>query len=211
MVTASTSPRPLLLILAAAVLAGTVLGPGAQAQDRTGPPTGPPGGGPPPNPSGSWNAPTHPSPPANVKRPPQPGLPAPPGTPAAGDTLKYTRNVLGDARPVNFYADDIVTWFENGSHVVLLRGQVLIQQSVVNLRCRQAIGWLNNRSGIWHVVLYCEDQVQLDISSEVKSGARAVVELNTRGEVKLVSQRTKVGRQNLGGDPLVQRARPGTG
>jgi hypothetical protein len=125
-----------------------------------------------------------------------------PGQP--GDLVRFQRNVPGDSKTLQLAADEIATWTDNGQQVVFLRGQVLVQQSVVQLRCQQAIVWVDiagyKTRGVWHAEIYGEGDVAVDGSSEVRQGSRALLELNTRGEVKLHSVRAQLVRQNVGGE-----------
>src|SRR4051794_35929480 len=60
-----------------------------------------------------------------------------------GNRLRLSRNVPGDAKPILLDADEIFTWNEENLCVLLLRGQVFIQQNVVQCRCQQAIVWVD--------------------------------------------------------------------
>jgi hypothetical protein len=143
--------------------------------------------------------------------PPQGQQPAPPAAPASSpDLLRLTRNLPGDAKPLQIAADEIATWLEDGKQVVLMRGRVLVQQGVVQVRAQQAAAWIDVQGykarGIWHVDLYAEGEVRLDNSSDVKDGTRAFLDLNTRGEVKLSSSKQRVTQQAIPREPLYQRA-----
>jgi hypothetical protein len=144
-----------------------------------------------------------------------PGLPASrPGAPVIeiqGDLLRYTRNLPGDVKPVLIDADQISTWNEDGRVVLLLQGQVLVQQSVAQTRFPQGVVWIDlNRyrtTGILHLDLYAEGGVRLDTTLETREGKRAVLDLTTRGEFRLRAHKGKVNRQDSSTDPLVLRAR----
>lgn len=135
------------------------------------------------------------------------GRPAPP----ASDTLRFARNLPGDAKPIVVAADELFTWQEGGYIVVLMRGRVLVQQSFIQTRFDQGVAWVDveqyKRTGIWQFGLFAEGQVHLDTSSEVKDGPRAVIDLSTRGELKLHALRGKVARQVMADDPVVVRGR----
>src|SRR5262245_4233280 len=62
-----------------------------------------------------------------------PGMHSPPGAvpKRSDDVLRFSRNVPGDAKPILIDANEIFTWNEDGKVVLLLKGQVLVQQSVV--------------------------------------------------------------------------------
>jgi hypothetical protein len=144
-----------------------------------------------------------------------PGLPTTPAGVTAiarqGDLLRFRRNLPGDAKPILVEADEIATWNENGLVVLLLRGQVLVQQGVAHCRFREGVAWVDMKrsltSGIVHMDLYAEGQVRLDTSTENQDGGRAVLDLNTHGEFRVRVHRDKVVRQDRSTDPLVARAR----
>ncbi len=136
----------------------------------------------------------------------EPG-PNPPDNPAF---VRFTRNVAADNKPIVLRADTISTWLEEPYFVVRLSGQVLVNQSIIQLRCKNAIAWLdrnlNREKGLWHVQIYCEDDVMLDPSTVVMTGSRGLIDLFTRGEIKLVSHSKDVARQNLSTEPIALRA-----
>jgi len=142
---------------------------------------------------------------------PQPAAPRASPQPAPSDTIRCTRNVAGDSKPVVVTADEIAAWQEGGDTFVFMRGQVLLQQSVIVLRCDYGVARINadryRRTGIWHLDIYAEGNVKLDSSVDLKEAPKAVIELNTRGEIKLTSQRGKVARRPMADDPLVTRGR----
>ena len=179
-----------------------------------------PGQGPPP-------APVPPPPglgppsvaPAAPARPPATAAPATaapaasarPPAPAASGPLSFSRNVAGEAKPIILGADEVVCWGEPGRNVILLRGQVLIQQGYVQLRAHQAVIWVDvisyKQKGIWHIDLFADGEVRIDSSSEVKDGIQAVVSLNTRGEIKVQAKHDHVLKQPQPNDPLVIHGR----
>ncbi len=124
--------------------------------------------------------------------------------------LRLSRNVPGDAKPILVDADEIATWNEEGVIVLLLHGQVLVQQSVTQTRFQQGIAWVDwkryQATGILHMDLYAEGQVRIDTSIEIQDANRAMLDLNTRGEFHVRAHRGKVVRQDRSADPLVARA-----
>lgn len=131
-----------------------------------------------------------------------------------GDLLKASRDVPGDAKPIVLEADEVFTWEDQGHKVFLLSGRVLAQQSVVQVRCDQAIAWVDwpryQKTGILRVDLYAEGKVRLDTSVEIQDGGRAVLDLNTRGEFRVRGSRGMVKKQSRASDPIVGRARAQT-
>jgi hypothetical protein len=130
------------------------------------------------------------------------------GAPAAAqDLLRWTRNEPGEARPINLYADDITTWVDQGRRVFLLKGHVWIEQGVVGIHQAQGVVWidegLKQRTGVYHLDLYGDGKVTVEDGSKSLSGVQALLELNTRGEIRV---RGKVSNVAAHGDPLYVRA-----
>ena len=130
---------------------------------------------------------------------------------APGDEiLRLTQNTPGDSKPIVLHADQISSWIEGGQRVILLKGTVLVEQGVVHARMQNAIVWIDldqkRKNGILQLKAYGEGDVRLESGLNNKKGTRAVLELNTRGEVKLKSQQGKVVQQPMLNDPLYRRA-----
>lgn len=129
---------------------------------------------------------------------------------AAGEILRFTHNVPGDSKPIILHADEMTTWVDGGRRIVLLKGKVLVEQGVVELRMQQAVAWVDQeeyrKTGVLRVTLYGEGEVSLENGPESRSGERALIELNTRGELKLRAHGHKVTQQPRPDDPLFRRA-----
>src|SRR5262249_3383373 len=134
----------------------------------------------------------------------------PAAAPPPGDLIRLSRNVAGDSKPIVIDADEAAAWYEGQQLVVLLHGQVLVQQGVVQVRSQDAVGWVGvkryPRSGVPHLDLYADGGVRLDLSSEIRDGPKGLLELNTRGEFKLNAHKSPVVRQRLADDPVYRRA-----
>ena len=115
--------------------------------------------------------------------PPDPLAPVP--RPPA--LLRLQRNVPGDSQPILLDADEVLTWKQQGQRVILLQGQVLIQQATVRIRCGAAVAFVNldrlQRTGILHADLYAEQDVRLDDGTGTRKGQRGLFDLNSRGEL----------------------------
>src|SRR5262249_17878757 len=105
---------------------------------------------------------------------------------------------------------EILTWKQQGQRVILLQGQVLIQQATVRIRCGAAVAFVNldrlQRTGILHVDLYAEQDVRLDDGTGNRKGQRGLFDLNTRGELRIVSHSKKVGQNPRPDAPPFRRA-----
>ncbi|HKB37127.1 MAG TPA: hypothetical protein VKD72_11785 [Gemmataceae bacterium] len=143
--------------------------------------------------------------PSRPPGPPPPSLPA--GEPAP---LRYQRNVPGDSQPILLDADEVVTWTQKGQRLILLQGRVLVQQATVRVRCGAAVAFINldrlQRTGILHADLFAEQDVRLEDGTSNRKGTRGLVDLNTRGELRIVSHSKKVLQQPQPDAPLFRRA-----
>ncbi len=129
---------------------------------------------------------------------------------AAQEVIRLSQNVPGDSKPIILHADAITTWTEGGWRVILLKGTVLVEHGVVQARCQQAVAWLDQarfrQTGVMRLELYAEGVVQLERGAEQRSGPEAILELHTRGEVKLKAHNSKVSQVPQPEDVLYQRA-----
>jgi hypothetical protein len=126
------------------------------------------------------------------------------------ELLRLTRNLPGESKPIILHADNITTWSEGGQQIILLKGKVLVEEGVVSVRCQQAVAWVDTdrlrRTRILHVDLFAEGEVRLENGSDAKQGTQALVELNTRGELKVRAHGSKIVSEARSDDPLYQRA-----
>lgn len=129
---------------------------------------------------------------------------------SADDTLRLSQDLPGEARPVILSADQVFTWAEGSTKIFLLRGAVLVEQGVVHARMQGAVVWadldLTGRRGVLHLDLYAEGDVFLETGARVQSGQKALVQLNTRGDLRLSTRDHRVVVQKNAADPLYQRA-----
>ncbi len=129
---------------------------------------------------------------------------------APGEVLRVTQNIAGDSKPVLLYADEIATWTVGTQRVIVLKGTVFVEQGVVNAQMQGAVALVNlglkQQAGVLRVRVYAEGDVRLESGPEFRRGPKAVLELNTRGELKLKSQYRKIVQQALPNEPLYQNA-----
>src|SRR5438876_55155 len=125
---------------------------------------------------------------------------------AAGEILRFTHNLPGDSKPIVLHADEITTWMDGGRRIILLKGKVLVEHGVVETRTQQAVAWIDQdeyrKTGILRLTLYAEGEVALENGPESRTAERALIDLNTRGEVKLRAHNRKVNQQPKADDPL---------
>jgi hypothetical protein len=132
-----------------------------------------------------------------------------PGPVAAQDPLRWSQNLPGNSKPITLYADDVCSWVDQGNRVILLKGRAWVEQGFVHIHLKQGVVWVdeeqNRRTSIYHVDLYGEGDVTLEDGPKTLTGARALLELNTRGEIRVKSYRGKVVQTPALADPLFLR------
>lgn len=127
----------------------------------------------------------------------------------AQDAVRLSRNIPGDSKPIVLYADAVATWSEGGQRVVLLSGKVLVEHGLFNLRCREAAVWIDEdavkRTRIQRIQVYAEGDVASEDGTKTQRGPKGMIELVTRGELKLKAQGGKVTQRAMVDDPLYLR------
>ncbi|MGE3803764.1 MAG: hypothetical protein AB7K24_03710, partial [Gemmataceae bacterium] len=125
-------------------------------------------------------------------------------------TLRLSRDIPGDFKSITLHADEIASWVEGSQRIFLLKGVVLVQQGTAQVRMERAVGWTDlaetQKTNITRLDLYAEGDVRIENGTEAKSGEKAIIDLNTRGEVQVKSQKGKILQKNLSSDPFYQRA-----
>jgi hypothetical protein len=127
----------------------------------------------------------------------------------ADEPLRLSRNTPGDSKQIQVDADEITTWVDGKYRIILLKGQVLVQHGVAQVRCDQAFARIDmerfEQQHIVHMDLVADGNVKLQKGSEKSEGANAIVDLHTRGEFKLNAHKSKVSQQTKSDDPLYRR------
>lgn len=128
----------------------------------------------------------------------------------AGDVLRLTQNIPGDAKPITIHANEIVTWTEGGRRVVLFKGTVLVEHGVALARMKQGVAWVDQeqtrRTGIMHLELYGDGEVSMENGTENRKASNAYLDFNTRGELRLKCYRGRVALDPRPYDPFYQQA-----
>jgi hypothetical protein len=124
--------------------------------------------------------------------------------------LTWSRNVPGDSKPINLYADNITTWTDQGNRIFLLKGKVWIEQGIVDIQMAQGMAVLDElqrkRTGIYHLDVYTDTEISLKDGPSSSSGRKGHIELNTRGEIRLKAYRDKVVQAPATADAVYVRA-----
>lgn len=134
----------------------------------------------------------------------------PPAPPATTNVLKVSQNLPGDSKAITLHADEITTWTENSRRIILMRGAVWIEHGVLNARMQEAVAVVDQdrtkKTGVMHLDVYAEGDVILEQATTTQRGPKAILDLNTRGELKFKSQPGRLLQQPRPGDPLYRRA-----
>jgi hypothetical protein len=129
---------------------------------------------------------------------------------AAQAPLNWAQNVPGNSKPIILYADDVTTWSEKGSRIFLLKGAVWIEHGLVQIQVPQCTIWVDEakrqQSGIYHVDVFADGEINLHDGPNAYSGFKGHIELNTRGEIHLKAYRGKVVQSPAPADPVFLRA-----
>src|SRR5262249_4092456 len=110
--------------------------------------------------------------------------------PAADEELtRMGPSQAGDTKPLVVAADDVATWAESGEQVILLRGKVLIEQGVAQIRSERAVLWVDlprpRQSAVYGVQVIADGGVRLENGAERRTARTVWAELRTRQDVRL--------------------------
>ncbi|HMF12654.1 MAG TPA: hypothetical protein VKE94_10125, partial [Gemmataceae bacterium] len=128
----------------------------------------------------------------------------------AQELVRVTRNVAGEAKPLDVAADEVSTWMEDGKLVVMARGNVLLQMGVFHARFSEGIVWIDvarqKATRILHADVYAEGELRVENGTDVKRGVKGLLDLSTRGTLEVKSIKTRATAVVRRDDPLYQRA-----
>ncbi len=127
-----------------------------------------------------------------------------------GDFVRLSQQTAGESRSIVIDADQISTWTEGDQRILLVRGQVLVQQGAVRAHFQEGVIFLDLKkretTQIWNADLYGEGDFDVQNGTESKFGTTGFIDLHTSGELKITSHKGKVAQQALRDDPVYQRA-----
>jgi len=127
----------------------------------------------------------------------------------AEDLIKFSRNVPGETKPIVVDADEIVTWTEGDTRILLLKGQVLVQHGTLRAQFQDGVFFVDLKSykatRIWNVDLYGEGGASVQNGAVVTNGKTAFLDLHTRGDLKLNAHKSKLTQEARPNDPVYQR------
>ncbi len=127
------------------------------------------------------------------------------------DAVRQSLVAPGNAQPVQINADNIATWTEGGRRIFFLQGKVSIEQGVISLRMPQGVVWVDEegkqKSGIYNIDVYGEGGVTIDNGPQGQAADSAIVQLATRGVVRIKAYGGPVEQAMRADEVLFQRAR----
>jgi hypothetical protein len=122
------------------------------------------------------------------------------------DLIRFSRNVPGESRPIVIDADEITTWTEGNTRVLLVKGHVLIQQGVVRAQFQDGALFVDmaryQTTQIWNLDIYGEGGSSVQNGAEVTNGATTFLDLHTGGDLKLNAHKNKVTEAARPDDPV---------
>jgi hypothetical protein len=128
----------------------------------------------------------------------------------AEDLIRFSRNVAGETRAIVVDADEINTWTDGSSRVLLLKGRVLIQQGVVRTQFQEGVIRVDlagyQATHVWNVDVYGEGGGRVQNGPEVSEGTTALIDLHTSGDLKLNAHNGAVTQEARPNDPVYRRA-----
>jgi hypothetical protein len=129
----------------------------------------------------------------------------------AQDFLKKSFVVSGDPKPILLNADYVSTWTEGSQRIFLLRGTVWIEQGLIKLSMPESVVWVDENkkktTGIYNLQVYGEGTVLVKDGSTNTSAGRVLLDMATRGEVRIKARANQVMQLALPEDPVYLRAK----
>jgi hypothetical protein len=131
--------------------------------------------------------------------------------PADGqEFLKKSFVTPGDPKPIYLSANAIATWEDGSQQVFLLRQNVYIEQGLIKLNMPESVVWVDRdrrkSTGIYYVAVYGEGNVTVKEQAQLYHAGRVLLDLATRGELKIVSRGQPVLQRPMPDDPVFARA-----
>jgi hypothetical protein len=127
-----------------------------------------------------------------------------------GDFVRLSQQAAGESRPMVIDADQISTWTEGDQRILLVRGQVLVQQGVLRAHLQEGVIFLDLKTRettrVWNADLYGEGDFDVQNGTESSYGKTGFIDLHTSGDLKITAHKGKVAEQALRDDPVYLRA-----
>jgi hypothetical protein len=122
--------------------------------------------------------------------------------------LPIFRPALAEGKPIVVSAAEAQGWTEDNFHVLLLKGNVVVEQGLTRVRMNQAILWIGQGGDqpgqIVPAQIYAEGAVTLEKDGKREQADKLFLEWRTSGGLRLTSQQ-KLGQASAE-DPFFRRA-----
>ena len=122
--------------------------------------------------------------------------------------LPIFRPALAEGKPIVVSADEAQGWTEDNFHVLLVKGNVVVEQGLTRVRMNQGILWIGQGADqpgqIVPAQIYAEGAVTLEKDGKRQQAEKLFMEWRTAGGMRLTSQQ-KLG-QATPEDPFFRRA-----
>jgi len=114
--------------------------------------------------------------------------------------------------PIIVQADQIATWTSGSWKVLALNGNVYIEQGLLRLHAPRALFWVDAKSAqatnLSKTVLIAEGEIRLEDSDQKHEPKQAIIELATRGEIKVKSKAGRIEQTSLESSAFYREALP---
>jgi hypothetical protein len=130
--------------------------------------------------------------------------------PAGGEEfIKKALITPGDPKPIHLNADNVCTWTEGSYRIFLLHGTAWIEQGLIKISMPDAVVWVDEAkkksSGIYYLTVYGEGGVGLREGANQSAAGRVLIDLATRGEVRIKARADQVLQKSLPNNAVYRR------
>lgn len=127
---------------------------------------------------------------------------------AAAARLLWAPQSAEANRPISIAADQITTWKTGSQQMILLRGQVLIEQGLTSLRFEEGIIWIDEdykkKTDVYKLQLYAAGGLRAAEGPRNLQSDDGLLELRTRGAIQVKSIGRRIAQQSMPEAAIVQ-------
>lgn len=128
--------------------------------------------------------------------------------PPAAAQFRLPADASDPAQPITVRCDAAAAWSEGNLHVIVLRGNVVVEQGVVRAKMKDAVVWMEigdgSREKPLPIVVYGDGDVVLQRNGAEAREPAVLLELKTRGDFKLLAGETRT--RAAGDDAFYRKA-----
>ncbi len=134
-----------------------------------------------------------------------------PARPVHAQRVHTSLTAERSATPIQISANDAATWFESGQRVLLLRGNVVIQQGDSIVRSPDMAVWIDEANqkatGTFQAIVYADRAVTIEKSKQTESADVAYMRFATTSRIDTKIWKNKIVERNVSDDDVYRRAR----